>query len=168
MGTHSILWAKDSAIASHTINARCETITEKPAFRHAIKKQRCIIPAAGFYEWQNVEGHKQPYFIRMLNNGLMAFAGLWEKWKGAGDEDFLETFTILTTSSNDLIAPLHTRMPVILLQEDYDLWLNRNMHDPEQLSRLYQPFPSDLLTAYKVPDLVNNSRFDSPACIAQV
>ena len=161
-------WSKDTAIAAHTINARCETVAEKPAFRHAIKKQRCIVPAAGFYEWQHSKGHKQPYYVRMVNSGLMAFAGLWEKWKSEDDEDFLETFTILTTSANELITPIHTRMPVILYPEDYDLWLDTTMHDPEQLQRLYQPFPPDLLTAHKVPDLVNNPRFDSPACIAQV
>ena len=127
-----------------------------------------ICNIAGFYEWQHFEGHKQPYFIRMANSGLMAFAGLWEKWKSAEDEDFLETFTILTTSANELITPIHTRMPVLLHPEDYNLWLDQNMHDPEQMQRLYQPFPTDLLTAYKVPDLVNNPRFDSPACIAKV
>lgn len=161
-------WAKDQTFASHTINARCETITEKPAFRYAIKKQRCIVPAAGFYEWQHFDGHKQPYFIRMVNSGLMAFAGLWERWKREEDEDFLETFTVITTPSNELIAPIHDRMPLILHPEDYVLWLDRNLHDPEQLTRLYQPYPSELLTVYKVPDLVNNPRFDSPACIAKV
>ena len=161
-------WSKDPAIASHTINASCETVAEKPAFRHAIKCRRCIVPAGGFYEWQHFEGHKQPYFIRMLNSGLMGFAGLWEQWKSAEGEDFLETFTILTTAANELIAPIHDRMPQILDPEDFDLWLDPSMHDPEQLLPLYKPYPADRLTAYKVPNLVNNPRFDAPACIVQV
>jgi len=115
-----------------------------------------------------VDDHKQPYFIRMVNSGLMAFAGLWEQWKSAEDENFLETFTILTTLSNELIAPIHDRMPLILDPADFDLWLDPNMHDPNQLLQLYRPYPADRLTAYKVPNLVNNPRFDAPACIVQV
>lgn len=176
-GDHNILvsmswglvpsWSKDTTIASHTINARSETVAEKPAYRHAIKYNRCIIPVSGFYEWKQVEHHKEPYFIRLTNHKPMCFAGIWESWKDS-ENSALETFSILTTSSNDLIAPIHDRMPVILTPEDLSLWLSKNVHDPHELERLYTPFPSDMMTAYNVPDLVNNPRFDSPACISRV
>ena len=161
-------WAKDPKIGSQLINARCETVSEKPAFRQAVKYRRCIVPAEGYYEWSHVDDKKQPHYIHMADNGLMALAGLWEQWKQPGEEKLLETFSILTTVANELVAPIHDRMPVILHPDDYGLWLSRNMHDPDQLCRLYQPFPPNLLDAYKVPDLVNNPKFDSPTCIAQV
>jgi putative SOS response-associated peptidase YedK len=160
-------WSKDTKIASHTINARSETVAEKPAFRHAIKYQRCIIPTSGFYEWMHAEQYKQPYFIQLSNHAPMCFAGIWESWK-APDNALLETFSILTTTSNSLIEPMHERMPVILRPDDFSFWLNRTMHDPQELQHLYQPFPADLMSAYKVPDLVNNPKFDSPACIVKI
>ena len=161
-------WSKDLSFGSHMINARSETVVEKPAFRHAIKYRRCIIPASGFYEWEHTCDHrKQPYFIKMADHSPMGLAGLWETWK-APDNSVIETFAILTTVANKLVAPLHDRMPVILHPEDYPLWLSKNMHDPEQLQQLYNPFPAEKMTAHKVPNLVNNPRFDSPACIAQV
>jgi len=160
-------WSEDTKIASHTINARSETVAEKPAFRHAIKYNRCIVPVSGFYEWKPVEHHKEPYYIEMANHAPMCLAGIWEKWN-APDHSVLETFSILTTTSNSLLAPIHDRMPVILHPGDFNLWLSKNMHDPQELERLYNPFPSEQMTVYQVPDLVNNPRFDSPACIARV
>lgn len=161
-------WAKDPAIGSRMINARSETVQVKPAFRHSIRYRRCIVPTAGFFEWSHVEGKKQPNFIRMADGSPMCLAGLWDHWKSPGEENWLETFTILTTASNELLSPIHDRMPVILGPENYSLWLNREMHDPEQLLDLYRPFSSNLLEMYRVPDLVNNPRFDSPACIARI
>jgi putative SOS response-associated peptidase YedK len=160
-------WSKDLSFGSHLINARSETVAEKPAFRHAIKYRRCIIPTSGFYEWTHSGNMKQPYYIKMADHSPMCLAGLWEAWKAA-DGNELETFTILTTAANKLVAPIHDRMPVILHSNAFTLWLNHNMHDPEQLQPLYQPFPVEEMTAYMVPNLVNNPRFDSPACIAQV
>ncbi|NVN93469.1 MAG: SOS response-associated peptidase [Desulfuromonadales bacterium] len=160
-------WSKDTKIASHTINARSETVAEKPAFRHAIKYNRCIIPTSGFYEWLRTDQHKQPYFIHQANHAPMCFAGIWEHWNDP-DGAVLETFSILTTTANELIGELHDRMPVILSPEDYEFWLNRNMHDAQLLERLYQPYPAERMAAYKVPDLINNPRFDSPSCILQV
>ena len=161
-------WSKDLSFGSHMINARCETVVEKQAFRHAIKYRRCIIPVSGFYEWEHTCDHrKQPYFIQMADHSPMCLAGLWETWK-APDNNVIETFAILTTAANKVVAPLHDRMPVIIQPDDFHLWLSKNMHDPEQLQQLYKPFPAEEMTAYKVPDLVNNLRFDSPACIAQV
>lgn len=159
-------WSKDQ---THTpINARSETVSEKPMFKHSIKYQRCIIPASGFYEWLPTnDHHKQPYYVRLLNSGLMSFAGLWEKWKGE-DGIEVESCCILTTSANEIMKPIHDRMPVILKPDDYPLWLNKNFHDVHELERLYKPYPSELMVAHIVPDLVNNPRFDSPACIVQM
>lgn len=158
-------WSQD--ITRTFINARSEMVHEKFSFAHAIKYNRCIIPASGFYEWLPQGDRKQPYYIRLTDSSIMAFAGLWERWK-ADDGSELETCCILTTAANEVIEPLHDRMPVILQPEDYNFWLNRNMHDPHELQRLYQPFPPDQMLAYIVPDLVNNPRFDSPACIVHM
>jgi len=160
-------WSKDASIASHTINARCETVAEKPAFRHAIKYNRCIIPISGFYEWSHSEGKKIPHFIHLSDRSPMSLAGIWEHWKNPEGQE-IETFSILTTSANSLVSPLHDRMPVILQPEDYNLWLSKNMHHPQELAHLYQPFPTDSMALYEVSNLVNNPRFDSPSCIARV
>ena len=158
-------WSKD---ATHfSINARSETVHEKPTFAHAIKYNRCIIPASGFYEWLPQVDHKQPYYMRLNNSSVMGFAGLWEKWK-AEDGSQVETCCILTTAANEIMKPIHDRMPVILQPDDYGLWLSRNVHDPDELQRLYKPYPADQMVAYPVPELVNNPRFDSASCIVQV
>jgi putative SOS response-associated peptidase YedK len=161
-------WSKDPGIGSHMINARCETLFEKPAFRHALKYRRCIIPSSGFYEWQiSGELGKQPWFIRMADDTPMWMAGLWESWK-APDGSELESFAVVTTPANQLVAPIHERMPVILPPDSFNLWLSHNMHDPDLLQPLFQPFPHAGMTAWKVSDLVNNPHNDSPACIAPV
>lgn len=158
-------WSKD---ATHfSINARSETFADKPTFQHAIKFNRCIIPASGFYEWLPQGDHKQPYYMRLKNSSVMSFAGLWEKWK-AEDGSEINTCCILTTAANEIMKPIHDRMPVILQPDDYSLWLSRNVHDPDELQRLYKPYPSDQMVAYPVPELVNNPRFDSASCIVQV
>ncbi len=160
-------WSKDQSFGSHLINARSETVAEKPAFRHAIKYRRCIVPTSGFYEWTHSGSRKQPYFFHMANRSPMCLAGLWESWKTPEDCE-LETFSILTTAANQLVEPLHDRMPVILHPDTFTLWLNHNVHDPDQLQPLYQPFPATEMASYMVPDVVNNARFDSPSCIARV
>lgn len=160
-------WSKDASIASHTINARCETVAEKPSFRHAIKYNRCIIPISGFYEWAHSGGTKTPHYIYLSDNIPMSLAGIWEHWKSPEGEE-LETFSILTTAANSLIQPLHDRMPVILQPSDYALWLSKNVHNPHELTHLYQSFPADKMMLHEVSNLVNNPRFDSPTCIARV
>lgn len=160
-------WAKDASIASHTINARCETVAEKPAFRHGIKYSRCIIPASGFYEWSHAGGRKTPHYVYLSSRIPMGLAGIWERWKSP-DGGAIETFTILTTTSNRLIQPLHNRMPVILQHSDYDLWLCKGIHNPHELLHLYQPFPAEKMALHEVSNLVNDSHFDSPDCIARV
>jgi len=160
-------WAKETSSASHMINARCETVAEKPAFRHAIKHNRCIVPISGFYEWSHSDGKKTPHYIYLTDRSPMSLAGIWEHWKSRDGQE-IETFSILTTVANSLISPLHNRMPVILQQTDYDLWLRKGMHDPHELTSLYQPYPAEKMDLYEVSNLVNNSRFDSPSCIARV
>jgi len=160
-------WAKDASIASHTINARCETVVEKPSFRHAIKYNRCIIPISGFYEWSHSGGRKIPHYIHLSDNSPISLAGIGEHWKSPEGEE-LETFSILTTSANSLMQTLHDRMPVILQPDSYCLWLDKKLQDPHHLEHIYKPYPEELMTYYEVPTLVNNPRFDSPACIVQV
>jgi putative SOS response-associated peptidase YedK len=157
-------WAKDPSMGSRMINARSESIHEKPAFRHAIRYRRCIIPAGGFYEWMEQGGKKYPLYVRIKESAIMGFAGIWDHWKNPEGET-LETCSILTTASNRLIRPLHDRMPVILRPEEYDLWLDRNITEPDRLKPLYEPFPANLMEMYPVSPLVNNPRNDSPACI---
>lgn len=159
-------WAKDPSVGNRLINARAETVAEKPAFRTAFKHRRCLIIADGFYEWQ-ASGHgrqKQPFYFRMQDSRPFAFAGLWEQWQGA--EDVLETCTILTTDANTLLAPVHNRMPIILHPKDYDLWLDPAVQTPEPLQTLLQPYPAEAMTGYTVSRYVNNASNEGPQCLA--
>ena len=160
-------WSTDPSKGASLINARSETVAEKPSFRHAIKKTRCIVPVSGFYEWTHAGTEKHPHYIQLSDKSPMALAGIWEHWKSP-DGTSLETFSILTTSANRLISALHERMPVILQPDAYGLWLDRNLLNPQHLVPLYEPYPDELMAYYKVPDLVNNPKFDSPACIIKV
>ncbi len=157
-------WAKDPSIGSRMINARSETVAEKPAFRSALKNRRCIIPANGFYEWQSVGGKKKPLYVRLKDNIPMMFAGLWDHWK-AMDGNVIESCTIVTTTANSLIKPLHDRMPVILEAKDIDIWLDLHVTDPEQLNPLFKSFPSEKMEMYPVSDSVNSPRNDASECI---
>src|SRR4051812_31653774 len=116
-------WAKDTSMGARLINARSETVAEKPAFRQAFKQRRCIIPADGFYEWQRTGGRKQPFFFMMRDERPFGFAGLWERWEGEGGE-VLNSCVILTTEANEVLRPVHDRMPIILHPDVYDLWLD--------------------------------------------
>jgi putative SOS response-associated peptidase YedK len=158
-------WAKDPKIGFKLINARAETVSEKPSFRSAFRKRRCLIPATGFYEWQQVEGsrQKQPYFIGVQDEGLFAFAGLYEQWGSPGG-DILETCTIITTTANELMAPIHERMPVILAEQDYALWLDPSFGKIDSLQALLDPYPANEMKVYPVSSLVNNPKNDSPDC----
>jgi putative SOS response-associated peptidase YedK len=157
-------WAKDPAIGNKMINARAETVAQKPSFRAAFRRRRCLVAADGFYEWQRTGRQKQPYFIRMQDDRPFAFAGLWESWEGA-DHSALETCTLLTTEPNELMEPIHNRMPVILRAEDYGQWLDPAIQTPEPLAPLLRPFPSDEMTAYPVSTYVNSPTRDDPQCI---
>lgn len=162
-------WAKDAKIGSSLINARAETVATKPAFRAAIKKRRCLIPADGFYEWQAVAGQKvkQPYFIGVRDLPVFAFAGLWEYWTSL-DGTPVETCTIITTDANELMRTVHTRMPVILDPGDYDLWLDRDRHDPIEVLPLLKQFPAERMQLVPVSTLVNSPRNDRPECVARM
>jgi putative SOS response-associated peptidase YedK len=156
-------WAKDPAIGSRMINARSETVAEKPAFRAAFRRRRCLVVADGFYEWQKQNGGKQPYYIRMRAAQPFAFAGLWEHWEG--DTDSIESCTLLTTEPNELVRPLHNRMPVIVRPDDYALWLDPDVQALERLQSLLGPYSSDEMDAYPVSRWVNRPHNDDPQCI---
>jgi len=158
-------WAKDPAIGNSLINARAESVADKPAFRAAFRRRRCLVVADGFYEWQRTGVKKQPYFLRLRDDRLFALAGLWESWEGP-DHSALETCTIITTVPNELMEPIHNRMPVILAPEDYDRWLDPAIQKPEQLQPLLRPYPSDAMLALAVSTHVNSPRNDDPDCIA--
>ncbi|NJL89221.1 MAG: SOS response-associated peptidase [Coleofasciculaceae cyanobacterium SM2_1_6] len=158
-------WAKDLAIGYKLINARSETVAEKPSFRSAFKHRRCLIPTNGFYEWQHLDGSKkkQPYFISLQNDDLFTLAGLWERWESL-EGDILETCTILTTTANELVSPIHDRMPVILQPQDYDQWLDPNFKQADKLQELLKPYSAKAMQAYPVSIKVNSPKNDSPEC----
>ena len=160
-------WAKDAKIGNSLINARCETIHEKPPYRAAFKKRRCLIPADGFYEWMKVPGGKQPMHIRLKNGEPFAFAGVWEFWKNAEEKPLL-TFSIVTTEPNELLAQVHNRMPVIVAQNDYDQWLDPKLTAREQLESLFRPYPAEAMEFYPISTMVNNPRIEHPKCIERI
>jgi putative SOS response-associated peptidase YedK len=157
-------WARDPKIGSQMINARSETVAEKPAFRAAFRRRRCLVVADGFYEWQKTDGTKQPFYIRLRDARPFAFAGLWEHWKGP-DDTAIESCTLLTTQPNDLLRAVHNRMPVILQPRDYDLWLDPEIEKPELLRPLLLPYPPEKMDAYPVSRYVNSPNNDDPSCV---
>jgi len=160
-------WAKDPTIANKLINARGETLAEKPSFRGSFKYKRCLIPADGFYEWKAEAGRKTktPYFIHMKDRKPFAFAGLWDEWNSP-DGNALRTCTIITTAPNALMADLHNRMPVILDKSQFGDWLNPMPQTAENLIHLLQPFPAEKMSAYPVSTLVNAPSNDRAELIA--
>ena len=151
-------------MGNRMINARAETVAEKPAYRAAFRRRRCLVPADGFYEWQRTGKRKQPYFIRMRDDRPFALAGLWEAWEGP-DHSSVESCTLLTTEPNELLRPIHNRMPVILPADDYGPWLDREVQGPEQIAPLLRPYPSEQMTADPVSIFVNSPANDGPKCI---
>jgi len=159
-------WAKDPKIGNKLINARGETVHEKPSFRAALRRRRCLIVADGFYEWQaQPDGPKQPMYITLVDHQPFGFAGLWEQWTEPDSGDTLTTCTIITTSPNALLKPIHNRMPVILPREDYAAWLDPERSDPAQVMPLLRPYPAERMTAYPVSRRVNAPTFDDPSLI---
>lgn len=146
------------------INARTETVADKPAFRHSFLTRRCLIIADGFYEWQQQDGWKRPYFVHRRDDRPFAFAGLWEHWEK--DQEPIYSCIFLTTNANEVLAPIHDRMPVILPRSGYDIWLDPSVHDPKQLEPLLSRFPADEMEAYPVNRLVNDPANDLPECIS--
>ncbi len=160
-------WAKDPKIGARMINARAETVAEKPAFRAAFRQRRCLVLADGFYEWQQQEKQKHPFYFRMSDDYPFAFAGLWEHWEGQ-DGKVIESCTILTTEANKLVCPIHDRMPVILAPQDYDLWLAPKVQKSELLQHLLCPYPVEDMTVYPVGMQVNNPSNDHLECTRNV
>lgn len=158
-------WAKEAAIGNKLINARSETAIEKASFKTSFKKKRCLIPADGFYEWKKEGKLKQPYLIHRKDGKPFAFAGLWSTWRDPERGLPVETFTILTTDANDLMRPLHDRMPVILDRENFDLWLDPKVEDAAKLQPLLVPHASEDFEAFPVSRLVNSPTNDLPNCI---
>ena len=163
-------WAKDPKIGNRMINARSETLAEKPSFRTPYKRRRCLILTDGFYEWKAEPGSKTktPFYIRLKSEKPFAFAGLWEAWSPNIDDDPLLSCTIITTSPNALMETIHRRMPVILEPDAYAQWLDPNDQSPTQLDGLLKSYPAEEMEAYPVSRLVNRPSNDSPDCIAPV
>jgi putative SOS response-associated peptidase YedK len=160
------MWAKDPSIGSRLINARGETLAEKPSFRGGYKYKRCLIVADGFYEWKafGEKKSKSPYFIHMKDRKPFAMAGLWDIWEDP-DGSSIKTCTIITTQPNELMELIHDRMPVILHPRDYAKWLNPAPQTPENLQPLIKPFPADDMSAYPVSTLVNKTTNDKPELV---
>jgi putative SOS response-associated peptidase YedK len=156
-------WADDPAIGNRLINARSDSVATKPSFRSAFKHRRCLVLADGFYEWQKLGSKKQPHYFSLRDGKPFAFAGLWERWEKSGTP--VESCTILTTEANDVLRPVHERMPVILEPKDYDLWLDPSPQKPELLQGLLRPYSAGEMTGFPVSPLVNNPRINSPRCI---
>jgi putative SOS response-associated peptidase YedK len=168
-------WAKDVSVGDRLINARSEGLAEKPAYRKAFERRRCLMPADGFYEWRALPGpgkrkQKQPYFIARVDREPMAFAGLYEVWRDRADPDsgWLRTCAIVTTDANEKLAPIHDRMPVVLAERDWAEWLDPANRDTTQLARLLVPAPSDEFLAYPVSTLVNKPDNQGPELLEPV
>ncbi len=156
-------WSKDSKHSHHLINARAETVNEKPSFRAAFHKRRCLVVASGYYEWQQNADHKQAFHIHRQDNGLFAFAGLWEHWQH--EQETLYSCTIITTSALGFMQPIHERMPVIIPPDDYAQWLNKGAEESTALQLLGNQ-SVDTITATPISDWVNNPRHDDARCLS--
>jgi putative SOS response-associated peptidase YedK len=162
-------WARDAKIGYSTINAKAETVAEKPAFREAFNSRRCLVPADGFYEWHKVGAKaKQPYRISMRDGATFAFAGLWERWNDRASGELVRSFTIVTTTPNAICAPIHDRMPVILEPSSYGQWLGDEPADAVRLLMMLRPYPAERMTAYPVSARVGNVRNDDAALIEPI
>lgn len=152
-------WAKDPKIGYQMINARAETVATKPSFRRSFTKQRCLVPASGFFEWKKLDGSKQPFYIRLKHAPLFSFAGLYDIWKDAEGRE-LKTYTIITTEPNSLLAPIHNRMPVILTEAGEITWLNE-APSPLKHVKLLRPFSAENMESFSVSKKVNNPENDT-------
>ncbi len=156
-------WAKDPSSGSRLINARSETVEQKPSFREAFRSQRCLIPADGFFEWKKLPGGKHPFYFRLQDGEIFAFAGLWERWQAPAGST-LNSCCILTTTPNDMVAKIHDRMPVILPSESYSTWLSPATPAPD-LRSLLLPYPSSQMVSFPVSRLVNSVSNDQSGCL---
>lgn len=157
-------WAKDTKIGNKMINARAESVATKPAFRASLKRRRCLVPATGFYEWRRSGKVKTPFYVRLKDDSMFAFAGLYDNWRSP-EGDVLQSFTIVTTAANPFMAKIHDRMPVILRKEHEGLWLNGEQLNEDQLRLVFKPFPSGRMESHIVSKDVNNPRNDFESLI---
>jgi putative SOS response-associated peptidase YedK len=160
-------WAKDPSVGWRMINARQETLEQKPSFKGPFKAQRCLIPASGFYEWKKEAREKVPYYIRLKSKRPFSFAGLWSDWSNS-DGSHIRSCTIITGEPNNLIKPIHHRMPVILPESSREEWLDVRHFKPDALVRLLMPYPDDAMEAYPVSRYVNSPANNSPKCVEAV
>jgi putative SOS response-associated peptidase YedK len=160
-------WVKDPKTFTLVINARGESVLDKPAFRNAMKRRRCLVPADGFYEWKRTGDAKQPYFVRLRSGAPFAFAGLWETWTGPNGEE-MDTAAIVTTAANRTIADIHDRMPVMLTPDAFDLWLDCDRVDDRTAAAAIAPLSDDAVEAHPVSDAVNRVANDNPDLITPV
>ena len=160
-------WAKEPAMEMKLINARAETVADKPAFRKPLRRRRCLVLADGFYEWRREGNAKQPFYIRMKDKRPFAFAGLWDRWVPP-EGQAMESCALLTTEPNELMATIHNRMPVILPPGAYDPWLDPDLHDVSVLTPFLHPYPAAEMEAFPVSRKVNNPKFDDPACLNSI
>jgi putative SOS response-associated peptidase YedK len=158
-------WAKDASIGSKMINARAETLAEKPSFKRLLRSRRCLVPADGFYEWKKERSGKIPMYITLKDGSPFAFAGLWDLWRDPEGRQ-IRTCTLITTEPNAVVAPIHDRMPVILPPEARDLWLDNAIQDEHALLPLLSPYPAEAMTARAVSRLVNNPKSEGAELIA--
>jgi putative SOS response-associated peptidase YedK len=158
-------WADDPKIGNRMINARAETLAEKPSFRQSLAKKRCLIPADGFYEWKKNGKTKTPMRITLKNQEVFAFVGLWDTWNKNTKGETVNSCTIVTCEANSFMKPIHDRMPVILRKEAEEDWLDMNIVDPAKLLKLLTPYPAKEMTAYAVSSMVNSPKYDGPECI---
>lgn len=155
-------WSRDASFAAKLINARAESLAEKPSFRDSFRKRRCIIPASGFYEWEKLaDGKKQPHYFYLNDRKVFGFAGLWEEWLDRSSGELVETFTVITTRANQILESIHDRMPVILKTEDYAEWLDQKQTNPAQLQKLLVPYPAAEMDSHVVSRAVNSPANDS-------
>ncbi len=159
-------WAKDAAIGHRLVNARSESAFDKPSFRQAVRRRRCLLPASGFYEWQAAAGGRQPWYFSARDGSLLALAGLFEAWRPAPDAQWLLSCCILTTAANALMAPVHDRMPVLVERTAWAHWLARDVQEPAAIGPLLAPPPPDALQAWPVSRAVNRSSAEGEALVA--
>jgi putative SOS response-associated peptidase YedK len=160
-------WAKSAAVGAKMINARADTLADKPAFREAFGRRHCLVPMSGFYEWRKLGAGKVPYHVRLLNAEMFAVAGLHEYWPGRDGAAPISSFTIITTEANELVRPLHDRMPAILHEADYEAWLAPQDHGKRELAALLAPYPAEEMRAYPVGPLVNSAKNEGPELVEE-
>ncbi len=158
-------WAKDMSFGNRMINARAETVADKPAFRTALRRRRCLVLADGYFEWTKKGRTKQPHYFRMRNGQPFAFAGIWETWRDQSNERVIESCAVITTEANELAQPIHDRMPAILTPRHYTVWLDPSMQEAAPLQSMLNPFESREMVVDPVSTRVNSPRNDDPGCV---